>query len=69
MSHSPEVLAQIWVQRYEETQAFCAEQGRLPKQRECASGKWLAKQREKARAGVLGSEQLRLLGKPAGLRG
>ena len=66
MSHSPAVLAEIWVQRYEEVSAFCAEHGRLPKQRECAAGKWLAKQREKARAGSLGSEQLRQLSKLPG---
>lgn len=66
MSHSPAVLGQIWVERYEETVAFCTDHGRLPKQRECSSGKWLAKQREKARAGALHSEELRLLEKLPG---
>lgn len=50
-----------WQQRYEEAYDFCTTHNRVPKQRECAAGKWLAKQREKARAGSLSAERLELL--------
>lgn len=50
-----------WQQRYQEAHDFCTTHNRVPKQRECAAGKWLAKQREKARAGSLSDECLQLL--------
>lgn len=66
MSLNPDALAELWQQRYEEVTAFGDAHGRVPKQRECASGKWLAKQREKARARRLTAQQVTLLGQLPG---
>lgn len=66
MPLNPDALAELWQQRYEEAATFCDAHGRVPKQRECASGKWLAKQREKARARRLTAQQLTLLGQLPG---